>query len=81
MILMKNFFFGNDDDLTSDAVPFMNLEEKHLPFVGWTFRRYGNKPKNNVKEIFNSSSDDNNNNDKKSSHKDKSKKKKKDKKT
>jgi len=40
-----DIFFGEEDYLSGEVVPFMNLDEKHLPFVGWTFRRYESTPK------------------------------------
>jgi len=39
-----DLFFG-DQNLSQDVVPFMNLDEKHLPFVGWTFRRFTGEKK------------------------------------
>jgi len=51
-----DIFFGEEDFLTSEGVPFMSLDEKHLPFVGWTFRRYETIKKKNVKELFNTQS-------------------------
>jgi len=52
---MRIFFFG--DDYTDDfedptAKPLKDWDDKHLPFVGWTFTRFEMKDKPSTISIF-----------------------------
>jgi len=53
---MRNFFFeddrGDDGDLSSK--PLKDWDDKHLPFVGWTYMRFEPKDKPSASSIFQS---------------------------
>jgi len=45
-------WFDRDDDYETGTTLFKDLDYKHLPFVGWTFKRYVNKIKPSVSTLF-----------------------------
>jgi len=47
MTQISNIFFGDEQE-SNPAKPLRELDEKQLPFVGWTYRRFekkANKPR------------------------------------
>jgi len=52
---MQNFFFDNeriDDDGDLSSKPLKDWDDKHLPFVGWTYMRFEPKDKPNPTSVF-----------------------------
>jgi len=54
-MIMRIFFFGEDypedfDDPT--AKPLKDWDDKHLPFVGWTFTRFEMKDKPSTNSVY-----------------------------
>jgi len=58
-----DYFFGADyndnfDDFSS--IPLKDWDDKHLPFVGWTFKRFEPKQKPSINSVFGDTSPHNN---------------------
>jgi serine/threonine protein kinase len=50
-----DYFFGEDYDDTFDefsSIPLKDWEDKHLPFVGWTFKRFEPKQRPSLNSVF-----------------------------